>query len=354
MSGAVPVEEIGRKHTPKKKLEELIANESFDLTDGPLELSPKKKNRRAADEFSSPVNEAIELVTEEAELHNSGGRRRRLRSSKATKKALAAPVPKVPKAKAAPKAKRLTYKQALQLAKAPIPQFPQVPDVPPAPAAKEIPPPAASPPSSPYTVDLTGDIKLGKHHSSAPLFQKQVQEPDGSDDDLSDLEFDPDVIKVKVKRKDAIRWYPHRLKQRYYDLYKAISMEDNIPLNQIFLYDGDKRIDPDDTPHTTGFRISTILTCRIMEVKVGDEAVKVSRKNLIELKFQSDKWKKPIAIKVSKFDDFQAAIVVLCQQVPFQPEQVSLRFDGDAVALQQTPMDLEFEGGEILDCGIKV
>jgi hypothetical protein len=87
---------------------------------------------------------------------------------------------------------------------------------------------------------------------------------------------------------------------------------------------------------------------------MNPKSTKVDKQNRIELKFQSDKWKKPIVLKASRMDTFKNFIETLCKEVNFKPEQFSLKFDGDDVELSQTPMGLEFEGGEILDCRIKV
>jgi hypothetical protein len=79
------------------------------------------------------------------------------------------------------------------------------------------------------------------------------------------------------------------------------------------------------------------------------------KKDQIEVKFQSDKWKKPIGVKMSKYDVFKTAIVSLCEQMPqFMPDHFKLQFDGDDVDVNDTPIDLEFEGGETLDCRVKV
>lgn len=80
---------------------------------------------------------------------------------------------------------------------------------------------------------------------------------------------------------------------------------------------------------------------------------KVKKENRIELKFQSDKWKMPISLKVSQFESFLSCIKTLCKEVKFKPAQFSLEFDGEALSLSDTPMDLDFEGGEIVDCHIK-
>lgn len=96
--------------------------------------------------------------------------------------------------------------------------------------------------------------------------------------------------------------------------------------------------------------MSNFLACRLMNLST----TKVKKQNLIDLKFQSDKWKTPITLKVSRVESFESCIKTLCKEVKFKPEQFSLEFDGDALSSLSTPMDLDFEGGEILDCRIKV
>lgn len=328
--------------------------ESFDLTNGSIELSPPKRSRRAADNLVFDVNETVEL--EDVELNNNGTRRsnrnRRGRPAKANQPF----TPPAPKPKKIPKPKGMTYKQALKLITAPIPPLPETPPIQIAPVRPNNPAPLAIK-SPACDVDLTGDIKLGPQHSSAPLFQKYVPKNNEEEKVESDEDdMDPNIIKVSVKYKEIIKPYKHRLHQRYFDLYKLISEQEDIPLNNMYIYDIDRRIDHDDTPHTTQYRISKILLLRVMESKAGASCgySQLVKKNHIEVKFQSDKWKKAIALKISKYEDFKTVINILCEQIPFKPDQVTLRFDGDLVELKQTPLDLDFEGGEIMDCGIKV
>lgn len=339
-----------------------VPDESFDLTDGSFEISPRKRSRRAADEVAAEVVDMIELdndvATSTAELNNNRVATRSKRG-KGKKGVFTPPAPKP--AKKAPKAKRLTYKQALAVVNAQIPELPSTTQEKAKKTGPSPPPPRRSPIPTPATVqscdvDLTGDVHLTDKHSSAPLFQKHSKKAaeTSSEEEEDDDDFDMDVIKVKVKTKQGIKPFTYRRHQRYYDLIKTLSEFDQIPMSNIFLFDGDKRIQPDDTPNSTGYKITTILACRVMESKPG-EYQQLTKKNQIELKFQSDKWKKPIAIKVSKFDNFKTAIDILCEQMTqFKPEQFSLQFDGDDVTLTETPIDLEFDGGEILDCRIKV
>jgi hypothetical protein len=82
---------------------------------------------------------------------------------------------------------------------------------------------------------------------------------------------------------------------------------------------------------------------------------RVKKENFIELKFQSDKWKKPIALTASRLDALTEWLKLLCEkeEVKFQPSQISLVFDGDQISESESPLELEFDGGEILDCRIK-
>lgn len=322
-----------------------------------IEGEPPHKSRRKQ-EFEQPV-EMLDLTidspgptkktTESSETVIATTRLRRGRKSNDNLKAKQKPAK-------APKVKKLGYKQALALLKAPQADTTPVPECRPTPVA-------LTPPSnyaqSLNNIDLTGDIVLSDKHSSGPLFQKEaaiqktVPLAENSDED-SDNDFD--TIRVKVKTNGVIKAYALRPHQRFFDLFRIISDDENVPISKIYLFDGDSRIHPEETPHSAKTSISTIYKCCIKETNDTDATSfkQTFKENQIGIKFQSDKWKKPILVRISKVDDFETAIKILCEQVPFQPNQVSLKFDGDIVNLSDTPMHLDFEGGEILDCAIRV
>lgn len=347
-----------RKRNKFKSL--AAADSSIDLTDESFEISPPKRSRRAADNVDASIVDTVEIGDSPAVITRtrSGCILNKTPVSRALKEAKKAPIK-------ASKTKRVTYKQALALAKAPIPgplvEQPKPKEVTLRRAteitARSVP---SAPPVDSCDIDLTGDIVLTDKHSSAPLFQKlsstnnKPVESDDSEDDEDLLNYDIDSVRIKVHLEKGIKAYNYKRHQRYYDLVKTIAEQENIPINNIFLFDHDKRLLYDDTPNSTGYKISTFLTCRVMEIKPG-ELQMTSKMNQIVIKFQSDKWKKPIAVKISKFDSLKTAIDVLCQQMPqFKINQFSLQFDGDDVSVNDTPTDLEFDGGEILDCRVKV
>lgn len=208
-------------------------------------------------------------------------------------------------------------------------------------------------------VDLTGDVVMTEIHNKNPLFQK-VDSKSQSDSTKSkllnesnslDMEDDIDSTKIFVKINGTIKKYQIKTDQRFYDLFKIIAADEDVPFSNVLFFDAnDRRILPEDTLDTIDHRISSIYTCRLMDVSSN---LKVHKNDLIEIKFQSDKWKKSITLKVSRFEPFSSHIKLLCEQVNFKPEQFSLKFDGDNVEMSSSPIELEFEGGEIVDCGIK-
>ena len=71
--------------------------------------------------------------------------------------------------------------------------------------------------------------------------------------------------------------------------------------------------------------------------------------NEITLKVQSDRWKKPLEVPMRKDNKMMILIIKCAEELKCQPGDIKLSFDGDPVTMDSTPIDLELEGGEILD-----
>ncbi|CAG9807125.1 unnamed protein product [Chironomus riparius] len=302
----------------------------------------KKKNRRKlADEIPTIViEEQIDLsniVTPDSSLNTSNASSTSGRGGKKGRK------PKAPR--------KVSYKKAMELLSAPIPE----------PISKqpsnEFIPQASSTQrtrSSDYAVDLTGDVEMGDIHNKNPIFQKvdivKEKVESASQERFSlGLDDDIDLIYVNVKIKGKIKKYRFKADQRFYDLFKLIGEDQDLPASNVVLFIGEKRIHPEDTPDSINHRVSFIYTCRFTD----SSNLQVNKKDKIEIKFQSDKWKKPISLKVSRFESFLSHIQLLCKEVNFKPEQFSLKFDGDDIDMKNSAIELEFEGGEIIDCRVK-
>lgn len=313
----------------------------MDLTNEfiyPIHGGKKKNRRKLADEIPIVIEEQIDLsdiATPDSSLNNSTASTNSGRGRKGKK-------PKAPR--------KVSYKKALELLTAPIP------DIVTRQPSSEFLPQATSTQrtrSNDFAVDLTGDVEMGDIHNKNPLFQKvdPVKEKNEKQEERFSLGLDDDIdiVNVNVKIRGKIRKYRIKMEQRFYDLFKLIADDENIPVCNVVLFLGEKRIYPEDTPESTNHRVSFIYTCRFMDAS----NLQVNKKDKIEIKFQSDKWKKPIALKVSRFEPFLSHIQLLCKEVNFKPEQFSLKFDGDDIDMKQSAIELEFEGGEIIDCRVK-
>ena len=310
----------------------------LDLTNGFYYPTRGGKNRRKlADNMAAVViEEQIDLSdisTPESSLNNSNASSSGRGKGKGRK-------PKAPR--------KVSYKKAIEMLNAPIPDLT-------AQASAEFIPQATSTQrtrSNDFAVDLTGDVEMGEIHNKNPLFQKvQISKKKESQEERFSLGLDDDLdlININVKVKGKIKKYRIKMDQRFYDLFKLVAEDEEVPVCNVVLFNAEKRIYPEDTPDSIDHRVSSIYTCRFMDAS----NLQVNKKDLIEIKFQSDKWKKPIALNVSRFEPFLSHIQLLCKQVNFKPEQFSLKFDGDDIDVKKSAIELEFEGGEIIDCRVK-
>lgn len=94
-----------------------------------------------------------------------------------------------------------------------------------------------------------------------------------------------------------------------------------------------------------------ILAGRIVDVVAENPKKKAKRdKNIINIKVQSAAWKKPLVVEADKTQSFYGVLFKCAEAFGTKPDKLRLAFDGDAIELDSKPIDLDFEGGEILDC----
>lgn len=365
------------------------SQDAIDLTDYEV---PVKRSKRAADKFSRQSQETIEIGMEVdspepqapaepadilQEIRNSYEETQANKPKQASRRKKGDP----------PAPKRLTYKQALKVVqltptsakkaksppkkrKSPAKRASAPSRVTSAPP-RELPPPTSSYRSASTAIDLTGEVELTDKHSSAPLFQKHVpvQKPkvpvvDESESDI-DLDLDLDTVRVKVQTEKGIESFPTRQHQNFHHIFSALAKKANVSVTKILIYNGDTRVNLDDTPHSVGVKFSTIFRMSVMNIEmresIDDSAA--SKRNQIEIKFQWDKDKvdyrsarnkleNSLMLKVSKLDTFKSIIDMLCEKLKIESSRVTLSFDGDEVVKTETPEDLEFDGGETMDCKI--
>lgn len=97
------------------------------------------------------------------------------------------------------------------------------------------------------------------------------------------------------------------------------------------------------------------LAGRSVESFIQEPAAKRRRRdrNIISIKLQSEALKKPLSIDVDKNKKFAGIIFKVSEALKCKPENLSLHFDGETIELGSTPAELDFDGGEIIDCIMK-
>lgn len=366
ITNAQKLKKDNRRRKVKIKTRYDALDDSIDLTNSATTENeiPRKRSKRSADKFSKNAEDVI--VLGESQPSQVPDILQTIRDSYEEKLAQ-------PKTRGRKKAnggpKRLTYKQALKAMEPTTSKSPRK-----SPKKRTFPPVTSVVPqpsrSSSSAIDLTGEVELTDKHSSAPLFQKQVSQPisepekDMTDDSDIDLDLDLDVIKIKVKTDREIVIFPTRQHQNFHHIFSALGKKMNVPVSKIFIYNGDARVSCDDTPHSVNYKFSTILKMSVMKTEMRESLGAVTtKKDQIEIKFQWDKdrvdyrsarnkLENSMVIKVSKLDTFKTIVEMLGEKLKIDSSRISLSFDGDGVNINETPADLEFDGGETMDCKI--
>lgn len=176
--------------------------------------------------------------------------------------------------------------------------------------------------------------------SSEPNFRIRANEGTtitiDSDDELittkekkkleSSFESENYEMSVKIKWNADILKFSHRKHQKFGDLIANLAKKENVSPECIMLNIGDKTIRSDDTPDSINYKISTFITGRIMKsgFQTTPVATKKKLKNIIQLKIQSDKFKKPLLIDIGKDQSMRALIVKCSEELKCKPESITL------------------------------
>lgn len=271
--------EKSRKITPKRRGRKRNAPpDEIDLTiSEPALASPTKSRRKIVDELKDAIIEAeIDLCNlstpepeEVATPPSTRGRRGRAK-------------PKVVKAK---KPRKISYRKALAVTDAVIPELdhsPRSSQVTVSSSTSSIPEaysqPAATVSASrsndDFAIDLTGEVSLKSYHNSAPLFQKtpdtrstrssakaQTQTQKKRSICSQELDIDIDAITLHIKVNGKMEKFQHNPDHRFFEILKAISERHTVQISNVLLFDEkEKRIKPEETPNGIGHKISSIYS----------------------------------------------------------------------------------------------
>lgn len=71
---------------------------------------------------------------------------------------------------------------------------------------------------------------------------------------------------------------------------------------------------------------------------------------MIKVRLQADGLKNPVEIFIDKTRKFSSIRHTIAEALNIDSARLKLKFDGELIELDETPIDLDFDGGEMIDC----
>lgn len=91
--------------------------------------------------------------------------------------------------------------------------------------------------------------------------------------------------------------------------------------------------------------------CVLQETEAMPEVVD-KNDGKIEIKVQLKDKKEPISVRIFAQDPMKKAIALVSKIIDIPVDSLKLEFDGDTVEDNETPLDLDLDGGEMFDLKI--
>ncbi|XP_075148109.1 uncharacterized protein LOC142222057 [Haematobia irritans] len=167
------------------------------------------------------------------------------------------------------------------------------------------------------------------------------------------LDDDNPELSIKVKWKGIPEAFKLRKYQKFSLIFQQLAEREGTDLGNIAFNISSRIITPEDTPDSIDYKIYQFIDGRVITAlnsPMGAAAPKKQRdQNKITVKIQSDKWKRPLQIDLQKTDKFRILYIKCSEELSVNIDRLKLSFDGDLLELNDTPADLDLEGGEVID-----
>lgn len=178
---------------------------------------------------------------------------------------------------------------------------------------------------------------------------RKTRHPSVLEASFDDLNYE---ISVKVLWCGENDPQPMKYHQPFGDLMKKIAEREGTDAANVVLMVGDRILSKDDTPAAINYKITQFITGRVVAGKAVAEGGSrtAKNKNMIKVKVQAAGLKKPLEVTIDKTSTFAALMSKCAESLKADPGKMRLKFDGEIIKLSETPNDLDFEGGEVIDC----
>lgn len=167
---------------------------------------------------------------------------------------------------------------------------------------------------------------------------------------LSDDEVD-NVINLRVKWGSDYLRMPFRTFQKFSHLYQELAQRFSVNVSQVVLSHKDKVISSGQCPRDLGLSIADIIEGGIESKASCDRVEAVGEKNpdSVCLKVQNADRKGMLNINISRYDKMSVLMHKYAKEKNVNLEKLKFLFDGEILDPNETPVDLDLDGGECID-----
>ncbi|XP_078598702.1 NFATC2-interacting protein-like isoform X1 [Branchiostoma floridae x Branchiostoma japonicum] len=161
-------------------------------------------------------------------------------------------------------------------------------------------------------------------------------------------------ITVKVRSRSSgagVHRINMRMSERFEKLFQCMSEREGAPTDRVLLVLRDYTIQQTDTPQSIGLHIADIIDCSISNASmaVEEEEEETSTEGKLELKIQGKERKTEKSFAVDKSEKLQRIMQEYADFRQLPLSRLHFKFDGESVSPDDTPEDLDMEGGETID-----
>lgn len=163
-------------------------------------------------------------------------------------------------------------------------------------------------------------------------------------------------MSVKITWKGKPESFLLRKYQKFSTIFMELAKRENTDIENLVFNINNRIILPDDTPDSIDYKIYQFINGRVLASRFNSPLAAASKKrdsNKIKLKIQSDKLKRPLQIDIMKADKFRILFIKCSEELNVGIDQLKLSFDGELLDANDTPADLDLEGGEAIDLRIQ-
>ncbi|XP_021934550.1 uncharacterized protein CG4449-like isoform X2 [Zootermopsis nevadensis] len=141
--------------------------------------------------------------------------------------------------------------------------------------------------------------------------------------------------------------------QKLAPLFEHYSQLENVPQSQVLLTLNDVQVHPNDTPDSLKLTVANIIeggvtTCIDMKSALAQEKLSLGVDE-IELKIQRKGHKERISMRIKKNQKMRVLMFKCAEYLELPEEKLKFSFDGESLNPNETPVDLDLEGGECID-----